>query len=300
MHGPRLSGVITAIPTPLLENEDLDLPALKKIIDHVIAGGADGIFVLGNMGEGPALLDDQKALAVEKSVEHVAGRVPLLAGMAEVSPRRMIALGRRLKKAGPDCLVMTTPFYYSFPHPESLCEAAGRVTGELDFPTVFYHCPGATGNRVPLEALLRIMALPRVVALKDSSCDFRLLASILRARAGDGPRSCAILQGDESVYDVSLLCGADGIVTGGGTAFVGLLAELLEAARAGDRARAFELQGKFSAAMAGMLGPELPIDWMYAVKRELARKGLCRPNVTSPFLKREERFRPDGRQERAS
>ncbi len=53
----KLSGVIPAIPTPLMENEDLDVESLRKIIDYVIKQGVSGIFILGNMGEGTALLD---------------------------------------------------------------------------------------------------------------------------------------------------------------------------------------------------------------------------------------------------
>lgn len=68
----KLNGIIAAIPTPLLDNEDIDVEALKRLIDYVIHQEASGIFVLGNMGEGPALLDSQKLKAVETAVNHTS------------------------------------------------------------------------------------------------------------------------------------------------------------------------------------------------------------------------------------
>ena len=94
----NLSGVIPAIPTPLLGNEDADIKSLKKLIDFVIEKGVSGIFVLGSMGEGPALIDSQKKAVVETAVKHTEKRVPVLAGVSEVSTRRAIELAKVLEQ----------------------------------------------------------------------------------------------------------------------------------------------------------------------------------------------------------
>jgi 4-hydroxy-tetrahydrodipicolinate synthase len=282
----KIEGVIPAIPTPLLPNEDVDVAGLERIIDHVIRAGAAGIFVLGNMGEGAALVDPQKRVAVSAAVRHARGRVPVLAGISDVSTRRTIESGKAIQDLGPDFLVSTTPYYYSFPHPDSIMgffETLGRA---LSRPLVFYHAPGATGNKVGLETLDRLMNLPFIVAIKDSSGDFRQVVELLRRYPDRAARPAGILQGDEFVYDISLLMGADGVITGGGTAFVPELVALYDACRAGDRARAFALQRDFRAKMDEMLGPELLVDWMHAIKERLAADGLCGDTVTHPFLAR--------------
>ncbi|OHB54210.1 MAG: hypothetical protein A2Y12_17045 [Planctomycetes bacterium GWF2_42_9] len=282
-----LHGIITALPTPLLADEDVDIKSLKKLIDHVISQGANGIFVLGNMGEGPALADSQKLIAVKTTVEHTNKRVPVLAGIAEVSPRRMIELGKKVKGLNPDYLVVTTPFYYRFPHPDSLFGAIEKVVNELDYPTVFYHCPGATGNKVGLDTLIKIMQIPQMKAIKDSSCDIYLFAELLRRYSEKDNRPCAILQGDENVYDISLLMGANGVITGGGTAFVDTLVKLYAAAvLENDCLKAFNIQQEFRKQMDDMLGPELLTDWMYAIKSQLKAKDLMDNNVVFPFMKR--------------
>lgn len=284
----KLSGVIPAIPTPLLENEDVDVDSLKRIIDHVIEEGASGVFVLGNMGEGPALLDSQKLIAVEKAVGYIDSRVPLLAGIADVSPRRMVELGKKVKALRPDYMVVTTPYFYNFPHPDSIYGAIKKAASELDYPIVFYNCPGATGNKVSLETMLRIFDIGQVAAVKDSSGDKNLFLELLRRYPDSESRPCAILQGDEFVYDMSLLMGADGVVTGGGTVFVDTLVQLYKAAKDGNKVEAFKLQQKFRGQMDDMLGDELIIDWMYAIKTKLKEKGLCDNNVTFPFMKRKQ------------
>jgi len=282
----NLEGIITAIPTPLMENEDVDTNGLCKVLDYCLEEGASGIFILGSMGEGPALLDSQKKIAVKTAVEHINGSVPLLAGIADVSTRRMIEMGKAIRDLQPDYLVITTPYYYRFPHPDSLLESVCKITDALDYPAVFYHCPGATGNMVPLETILKIANIPHIKAIKDSSCQPSLVMELLRTYPDKETRPCSILQGDESVYDVTLLAGADGVITGGGTVFISTLVQLYKAAKKGDRLEAFRLQQKFSAQMKDMLGPELLTDWMYAIKTKLKEKGLCDNFVTSPFMKR--------------
>jgi 4-hydroxy-tetrahydrodipicolinate synthase len=282
----KLEGVIPAIPTPLLPNEDVDVRGLERVIDYVISGGASGIFVLGNMGEGAALVDAQKRIVVRAAVKHARGRVPILAGVSEVSTRRTVESGKAIQDLGPDFLVSTTPYYYQFPHPDSIMGFFETLGRELSRPLVFYHAPGATGNKVGTEVLDRLMNLPFLAAVKDSSGDFKQVLELLRRYPDRASRPASILQGDEFVYDVSLLMGADGVITGGGTVLVPELVALYQACRAGDRVRAFELQRSFRKEMDDMLGPELMVDWMHAIKGRLKAKGLCEDVVTHPFLRR--------------
>jgi 4-hydroxy-tetrahydrodipicolinate synthase len=282
----NLSGVITAIPTPLLPNEDLDADGLRRVLDYVLERGVNGVFVLGTMGEGPALLDSQKRLAVTTAAKHLAGRVPLLAGISDVSTRRTLEMGRQLQDLGADYLVTTPPYYYKFPHPESILEFVGCLASGLARPIVFYNAPWATGNPVDFPTIDKLLNIPNVAGIKDSSGNVQACMELLRKYPEKKTRPARIFHGDEFVFDVSLMMGADGLVTGGGTVFVDLLVKLYKAAETGDRATLFTLQQEFSRVMREMIGPELPIDWMYAIKKQLKARGLCDDHVTSPFLKR--------------
>ena len=286
MSEKKPAGVIPAVPTPLLPNEDVDEASLRRIIAFVLERGAHGVFVLGAMGEGAALVDREKRRVVEIAVDEVGGRVPVLAAISEVSTRRAVEAGLRLQEAGPDYLVATTPFYYKFPHPDSILSFFSTLGEKLSLPLVFYNSPGATGNPVGVDTLDRLMHLDFLKAVKDSSANFTQVMELLRRYPDKETRPAAILQGDESMYDVSLLMGADGVITGGGTVFVDMLVELYETALQGDRDRAFAQQRRFRAAMDEMLGPELTVDWVAAIKGALARKGLCDSRPVHPFLDR--------------
>ena len=282
----KLSGVIPALPTPLLDNENVDVPGVIKLIDYVIEQGASGIFVLGSMGEGPSLLDSQRLLLVETAAKHIKGRVPLLAGISDVSTRRALEMGKMLQEAGPDYLVTTTPFYYSFPHPDSIIEYVSTLAGKLQTPLVFYHCPGATKNEVAWPVMDAFMKMPNVAAIKYSSIDLTLFLELLRNYPDKEKRNTSLLQGNEFAFDTAMLLGADGLVTGGGTLFIDTLVELCQAASQGDKLLAFKLQQEFRKKMDEMLGAELAVDWVHAIKKELEKKGICQANLTSPFLKR--------------
>ena len=282
----KLSGVIPALPTPLLENEDIDVSGVIKLIDYAIEQGASGIFVLGSMGEGPSLMDSQRRLLVETAAKHLNGKVPLLAGISDVSTRRTLEMGKMLQDAGSDYLVTTTPYYYSFPHPDSIIEYVSTLASKLMVPLVFYHCPGATGNDVTWPVLDTFMKMPNIAAIKYSSLDLTLLLELLRSYPDKKRRTTAILQGNEFAMDTAMLLGADGLVTGGGTLFIDTLVQLCEAGCQGDQLRAFRLQQEFRVKMDKMLGDNIAVDWVYAIKRELEKKGLCQTNLTSPFLKR--------------
>ncbi len=280
----KLSGVIPAIPTPLLENEDLDAKSLCNIIDHVITQGASVIFVLGNMGEGTALLDPVRLKTVETTVNHINGRIPLMAACSNGSTRRTIELGKQMQKLGPDYLVSTTPFYYGFPHQQCIVNYFQEVSGALDKPLWLYNSSASTGNTLSFETIDTIVNMDNIAGIKDSSCDFHLTMDILRKYPDKTKRPFSYLTGDESVYDMTLLAGGDGIVTGGGTCFVDTLVKLYDVAISGDRFKAFELQKQFRKQMDDMLGPDLAIDWLAAIKTNLKNKGLCDNHCTHPFV----------------
>ncbi|NDC79050.1 MAG: dihydrodipicolinate synthase family protein, partial [Chitinophagia bacterium] len=115
----RLGGLVIAMPTPLKENEDLDAASFRRLIDHCIGEGADGVMILGSMGEGVALADNVREEAMEVAREHVDKRVPLLVTVSGASTRRTIEYARRAERLGADYLVTTSPFYYRFPDAES-------------------------------------------------------------------------------------------------------------------------------------------------------------------------------------
>ena len=285
MTKKQLSGVIIALPTPLFENEDLDTQSLKNLIDYCIDEGADGVMVLGTMGEGVALNDAQRFETVETAVAHTNGRVPVLATISGTSTRKTIENLKAVEGLGPDYLVCTSPFYYKFPDPESMVTHVRKVAESTDHQVIFYNAPGSTGNPVSVDTIDRILNLEGVSGIKDSACQYSAFAELLRRYPDRNSRPGTIMQGDESIYDASLLMGADGVVTGGGVLFVKLLKQLYLAGIKKDIEESIRLQTLFSKSLMDVLLPDIARNWMYNIKKELAdRKIISSPFSTAPFM----------------
>jgi 4-hydroxy-tetrahydrodipicolinate synthase len=280
----KLNGVIIATPTPLKSNEDVDISLFSKLVEYIIQQGASGIMTTGTMGEGTALLDSQRFLAIKTAVEVSKGRVPILATVSDVSTRRTLELAKAVQDLGPDYIVTTSPFYYKFPDNKSVLGFLETISKNIKMPLIFYNAPGATGNSVDANTLDQILHLPNVAGVKDSSGNFNIVMELLRRYPDKSSRPGTIMQGDETMFDVSLLMGADGVVTGGGVAFISMLVELYKNGIKGDKNAVHALQREFWAKMMEMIGPNLGRDWMVKIKQRLCEMGVCSVTVTSPFL----------------
>lgn len=281
----KLEGVIIAIPTPLTKKEDIDIQSLCKLIDYCINEGANGIMIMGSMGEGVALVDSQRQVLLETTISHIAGRVPVLTTISAVSTRKSIEYAKNADKAGADYIVCTTPFYYKFPDTQSVILHIEKIAENVTSPLIFYNAAGFTGNNVDVDTTDKILNLEKVVGIKDSSCNYGNFVELLRRYPHKNDRPGTIMQGDESVFDSSLLMGADGIVSGGGVAFIKLLVELYAAGLLNDRLKAIEYQRKFTEQLLILLLPDPQRNWMYNIKKKLVDMHIIsNAYVTTPFL----------------
>src|SRR6266404_3681005 len=107
----RIQGIIPPVATPMLANEDLDLPRLKWFIDRLINNGVHGIFVLGTNSEFYALDEREKQQVIATAVEHVRGRVPVYAGTGAETTREVIRLTRMAEKEGVQGVSVITPYF---------------------------------------------------------------------------------------------------------------------------------------------------------------------------------------------
>ena len=120
-----LRGIVPPLLTPLLTPNSLDAASLERLIEHVIAGGVHGVFILGTTGEGPALGLDLMKLCIAHAAKALRGRVPLLVGVTHASTADSLVLARTAADAGADAVVTAGPCYFPVAQPE-LVEWAKR------------------------------------------------------------------------------------------------------------------------------------------------------------------------------
>src|SRR6266446_6301513 len=125
----RISGIIPPVATPMQESEDLYLPRLKWFLDHLIAAGVHGVFVLGTNSEFYALDEKEKQAVIATTVEHVRGRVPVFAGTGAESTREAVRLTKMAQREGADGVSVITPYFINptqqeiFDHYRRIAEA---------------------------------------------------------------------------------------------------------------------------------------------------------------------------------
>ena len=276
----RLAGVIPPLVTPLTEDEEVEAAAVGPVIEHVLAGGVHGVFILGTMGEGATLDDERRSTMARAAVEAVAGRVPVIAGVIETSTRRAAATAGVLAQAGVDALVVMAPCYYRHSDQAELLAHFRSVVEATDLPVVIYDNPHTTKNALTVESVQALAEHPQVVALKDSTGDITHFAQLAHRFAGS---DFALFQGDETQLDAALLLGADGIVVGMANLVPGVCVALYEAGRRGQRERAGELQEELLRLQRGLYHLR-PRGFLQGMKTALSLLGLCQPWVTKPHL----------------
>ncbi|MEU1311811.1 dihydrodipicolinate synthase family protein [Streptomyces cinnamoneus] len=245
-----LTGVVPPLCTPLTPAGDVDLPSLAAHVERLIAAGVSGVFALGTSGEAAHLSDAQRRTVVRATADAVAGRVPVLAGVIDMTTARVLDQARAAAGLGADALVATAPFYAGT-HPAEVADHFRRVRGATDLPLIAYDIPSHVHTKLDARTLLALAGDGTLAGLKDSSGDLgplRRLLVALRARGLD--RTFAVLTGSELTVDAALLAGAHGVVPGLGNVDPAGYVRLYAHARAGRWAEAAAEQDRLAALFA--------------------------------------------------
>jgi 4-hydroxy-tetrahydrodipicolinate synthase len=275
------SGIIPPMVTPLSSADALDHAGLERLIEHMLAGGIHGLFVLGTTGEGPALSYALRRELVERTCRQVAGRVPVLVGITDTSYVESLHMAEHAARCGAAAAVAATPFYFHLQQSD-LLRLIESWTRECALPLHLYNFPALTKVWFEPETVARAAEMPNVLGIKDSSGDLGYVKAMLVIRANRP--GFAVLVGPEHLLAESLMLGADGGVCGGGNLFPKELVRLYELFQAGD-------VGAMNAAQKRVVELGVPIfdptgaDCTYVarLKAALSLLGLCRDVPAWPY-----------------
>jgi 4-hydroxy-tetrahydrodipicolinate synthase len=237
---PVFRGVIPPVLTPLDESGAFDEAAFERLVERLITAGVHGLFVLGSSGEVAFLSDAERVRVLEASVRVAAGRVPVIAGVNEMTPARVIGQVRLAESAGVDAIVATAP-YYARPSAAEVEAHFRAIASATSLPVFAYDVPVRVHSKLDHAMLVRLGAEGVLAGVKDSSGDdvaFRRL--VMANRAAGSP--LVLFTGHEVVVDGALLAGADGVVPGLGNVDPVRYVQLFDAAGAADWARVRVLQ----------------------------------------------------------
>jgi dihydrodipicolinate synthase/N-acetylneuraminate lyase len=267
--------------TPLLGPDELDRAGLEQLVEHIIAGGVSGLFVLGTTGEGPSLSYRLRRELIEQATRQVNRRVPLLVGITDTAFVESVNLARHAANAGADALVLAPPYYLPGGEPE-LQEYLSHLIPQLPLPLFLYNMPALTKVQYTPSILRWALQQPQIAGLKDSSGNmtyFREAVSIVKQR----PDWC-LLVGPEETLAETMQAGGDGGVPGGANVFPKLYVQTCLAARAKDSHRTEQLQAQILRVSQSLyrVGRH-PSAIIKGIKCALSCLGVCSDFMAEPF-----------------
>lgn len=275
-----LQGSLVAIATPMHEDGALDIIALKGLIDFHINQHTDGIVIVGTTGESPTVDFDEHCLLMQTAIDHVAGRIPVIAGTGANSTREAVALTQQAKKLGADACLLVTP-YYNKPTQEGLYQHFRSVAEAVDIAQILYNVPGRTGCDLSNDTVLRLAQIPNIVGIKDATGNIERGTDLL-LRAGDliAGGNFAVYSGDDASCLSLMLLGGQGVISVTANVAPRLMHDMCAAAMRGDALQARAINAKLFALHQKLFVEANPIP----VKWVLKEMGLIGAGIRLPLV----------------
>ncbi len=252
----------------------VDWPALDGLLDWHVAAGTAAIGAVGTTGESATLDVPEHLEVVRHCVDYLGGRIPLVAGTGANSTREALELTRGAAEAGADACLLVTP-YYNRPSQRGLYEHYRTVAAAVAVPQILYNVPSRTAVDLANDTALALAELDNIVGIKDATGDLDRARDLI-ARA---PQGFAVYSGDDATAAQLILAGGAGNISVTANVLPELVAELCEAALAGDSARVGELEARLAAMNEVLFIEANPMPVKYA----LARMGRIHEGIRLPL-----------------
>jgi 4-hydroxy-tetrahydrodipicolinate synthase len=262
----RFAGVIPILATPFYDDESVDYDSWRRLIEFMVGIGADGLTILGVLGESNRLTEEERSKLIQSAVAVTNGRVPVIVGTSHTGTRAVEMLSLRAQELGADA-VMVTPAKEVVPSDDRIVELFQRLSNRLSIPIVLQDHPASSDVHLSIPLILRLIAsAPRIACVKEEAVP--TAAKIRGLREAAAAQHIPILTGLGALYaPFDLEAGSSGFNTG--FAFPEVLIQMVAAARAGDWDRVHTIYTHFAALIVFEQQPGV------AIRKEiLRRRGL--------------------------
>lgn len=232
----RLGTVLTAMVTPFHPDGSLDTAMAKKVANHLVDSGCDGLVVSGTTGESPTTTDDEKRELLAAVLDAVGDRARVIAGAGTYDTAHSVHLAKAAAAEGAHGLLVVTP-YYSRPSQAGLLAHFTTVADATDLPVVLYDIPPRSVVPIEFDTIRSLAEHPNIVGIKDAKGDLHGGGRII-AETG-----MVYYSGDDALNLPWLAMGAIGFISVWGHLAAGALRDMLSAFNSGDLATARKING---------------------------------------------------------
>lgn len=265
------SHIMTAMVTPFGKDGNVDYELLKKLIDHLLSTGTDGILVSGTTGEGPTLTEEEKIELIEKTVEYVAGRVPVVAGTGSNNTKATIEYTNKVAKIdGVDAALVVVP-YYNKPDQAGMIAHFTAVADNVDLPIVMYNIPGRTGVTMEVKTIAELSKHQNIIGIKDCTGIVNMAEIVANT-----PDDFLAFTGEDADALAARNVGAQGVISVASHLFGKEISQMYDANSKGDNEIAGELMRDLTPKMKALFSHPSPSPVKAALNHVGIEVGGCR------------------------
>ncbi|WP_066391243.1 4-hydroxy-tetrahydrodipicolinate synthase [Neobacillus mesonae] len=271
----KFGQVLTAMVTPFDQQGEVDVNAVKNLVNHLIATGTEGLVVSGTTGESPTLTTEEKVELFQLVVEAAAGRVPVIAGTGSNNTRASIALTKKAEEAGVDGIMLVVP-YYNKPSQEGLYQHFKAIAESTSLPIMLYNIPGRTSVNMSADTIVRLSEIDNIVAVKEASGNLDVMAEIIERT----PEDFLLFSGDDALTIPVLSIGGAGVISVASHIIGNEMQEMINQFRCGDIQGAAAAHRRLLPIMKGLFAAPNPTP----VKAALNMMGVPVGGVRLPLV----------------
>jgi 4-hydroxy-tetrahydrodipicolinate synthase len=275
MNAPdRFRGTFTALVTPFTSGDAIDYEAFDRLLHQQLAGGVQGVVLLGTTGESPTVTDTERDELLRFTMKRAKGRMLVVVGTGSNSTSLSIAHSRHAADLGADALLLVNP-YYNKPTQTGLLAHFRAIADAVSVPIVLYNIAGRTGVNLATETLVQLAEHPRIIGVKEASGDIPQMMNVLDRT----PEDFLVLSGDDMLTFPLLALGGDGVVSVLSNLLPTEVSSMVTAAASGDWEKGRRLHFRLLPMLHACLIETNPIP----IKTALALRGIVREQFRLPL-----------------
>jgi 4-hydroxy-tetrahydrodipicolinate synthase len=208
-----LQGSFVALVTPMSTNGSLDFNALEGLIEWHIESGTDGIVSVGTTGESATVSVPEHLEIIEKTIEFVDQRVPVIAGTGGNSTQEAVELTQKASELGADYVLIVTP-YYNKPNQEGLYQHFIKIADSVDIPQILYNVPSRTACDLRPETVMRLANHQNIIGIKEALDSSERLSELIRiSQSIADQKNFSVFSGDDPSFNSFMAGGGDGVIS---------------------------------------------------------------------------------------
>ncbi|HEY0898012.1 MAG TPA: 4-hydroxy-tetrahydrodipicolinate synthase [Sphingobacteriaceae bacterium] len=272
----KLYGSGVAMVTPFNSDGSVDFNGLANLINYIIDGGVEYLVSLGTTGETATLTKEEKRAVWDFTVETVAGRVPLVAGIGGNDTREVTDTLKSFNSSGFDAILSVSP-YYNKPTQEGIYQHYKAVSEASPLPVILYNVPGRTGSNMTADTTLRLAHdFENIIGIKEASANFDQFNKIVKEK----PEDFLFISGDDPITLQMIAMGAVGVISVVGNAIPSIFSTMVRMCLDGKFAEALPLHYSLIDITNHFFAEGNPA----GVKAALKQLGICGDTLRLPLV----------------